>query len=80
MSWGSKTIFVFMIPMKLSEMYLVRFLSLTDCFLAIYFFEKVTFEEIKEQMITKMIMQIPRLRQRLVHFMGDHYFIDVGVL
>ena len=47
---------------------------------AIYFFERLTFEEMKEQMITKMIMQIPRLRQRLVHFMGDHYFEDMGVL
>jgi hypothetical protein len=68
-----------MIRMNLSEMYLVRF-SLTKYTEAIYFFEKLSFEEIKEQMITKMLMQIPRLRYRLVHFMGDHYFIDMGVL
>jgi hypothetical protein len=68
-----------MIRMNLSEMYLVRF-SFTKYTKAIYFFEKLSFEEIKEQMITKMLMQIPRLRYRLVHFMGDHYFIDMGVL
>ncbi len=59
-------------------MFLVSSQLLSE-FLAVYFFEKLTFEELKEQLITKMIMKIPRLRQRIVHFMGDHYLIDVGV-
>lgn len=62
LSWVSRTISVSMIPKNLSEMYHVNFFNLTNYALGIYFFEKLTFEEIKEQMITKMIMQIPRLR------------------
>jgi Wax ester synthase-like Acyl-CoA acyltransferase domain len=43
-------------------------------------FERLPFDKFKEQMITKMVMRFPKLRRRVVQYLGDHYLVDVGIL
>ena len=47
--------------------------------LAIFIFEKLSFDEFKEQISQRMLRRLKRLRQRVVSFMGDHYLVDVGL-
>lgn len=66
-----------MIGTWVSGMYHVSALKIIS--LAVFVFERLTFQELKDQIVAKMLVKLPRLRQRVEPCLGDHYLVDMGV-
>ena len=53
--------------------------SLTNSHIAVFIFEKITFSEFKDQIVKRVLMNLPKMRSKIVTCYGDLYWSEVPI-
>lgn len=48
-------------------------------FVAIVIFDKLSFEQVKSQLINRVMANLPKMRMRIVNYLGDLYWAEVPI-